>query len=115
MEEKTNLKLNVSNKKPESDNKLTYNQLNNACSQLFQQNQYLTKQLKELSAYNMFKRLDYLFEVIKNPDIFSKYDVDDKFVGACVKEIMNALTVNNDAVENNNSSKDEGSKGNAQA
>lgn len=68
--------------------KLTYEQLNDACNQLLQQNQQLGKRVKELEQFSMFKRLDYLFEVVKIKDVFS---VD--FVGDCVKEIEEAMTV----------------------
>lgn len=113
MEEKKNLKLNV-NKQTEKDNKLTYEQLNNACNQLFQQNQYLSKQLKELNTYNMFKRLDYLFDVIKNADTFINFGNED-FVNSCVQEIKEALTINEDNVKDSNEEQHGDKKGNAQA
>lgn len=72
----------------EKQQKLTYEQLNDACNQLWQQNQMLTKRNKELEQFNMFKRLDYLFKVLEFKDTFS---VD--FVGDCVNEIEEAMTI----------------------
>lgn len=98
MEEKKNLKLNVGGKKEEKkEQKLTYDQLNQACNQLFQQNQYLNKQLKELNTYNMFKRLDYLFKVVE----FSSTFKDAEFVNYCTDEIKDALVIPENTEEDN--------------
>ena len=43
---------------------------------------------KLLVNLTMFKRLDYLFEVIKVPHMFN-----DEFVGKCAEEIQNMLTI----------------------
>lgn len=69
-------------------NKMTYEQLNEACMQLYQQNQTLLKQLQQANLANMFKRLDYLFLVLKNHMLF-----DVSFVEKAVEEIQDALTV----------------------
>ena len=50
--------------------KLTYEQLNDVCNQLFQQNQELRKSLQEMNAVNVFKRLDYLFKVVELASTF---------------------------------------------
>lgn len=98
MEEKKNLKLNVGGKKEEKkEQKLTYDQLNQACNQLFQQNQYLNKQLKELNTYNMFKRLDYLFKVVEFASTFK----DAEFVNYCTDEIKDALVIPENTEEDN--------------
>lgn len=98
MEEKKNLKLNVGGKKEEKkEQKLTYDQLNQACNQLFQQNQYLNKQLKELNTYNMFKRLDYLFKVVEFAPTFK----DAEFVNYCTDEIKDALVIPENTEKNN--------------
>lgn len=96
MEEKKNLKLNVSKNKKEPEQKLTYEQLNQACNQLFQQNQYLNKQLKELNTYNMFKRLDYLFKVVEFASTFK----DAEFVNYCTDEIKNAIIIPENTEDN---------------
>lgn len=67
---------------------LSYEDLKNIAGQLQQQNMQMRKALSELNYENMFKRLDYLFEVIKVPHMFS-----DEFVGKCTEEIQNMLTI----------------------
>lgn len=73
----------------EQQQKLTYEQLNNICSELYQQNQNLVKQLQQNNLANMFKRLDYLFLVLQNSQMIE----DKEFVNACVEEIKDALTL----------------------
>lgn len=73
------------------EQKLTYEQLNDACSQLYQQNQYLQNQLKQANLTNMFKRLDYLFKVLEYNTVFN----DPEFIGNCVDEIKDALSIDN--------------------
>lgn len=68
--------------------KLTYEQLNDACSQLWQRNQQLTKRAKELEQFAVNKRLDYLFKVIEFSSSFSS-----DFVGNCASEIEEAMTI----------------------
>lgn len=70
-----------------NEQKLTYEQLNDACNQLFQQNQYLTRQVRELNATNLFKRLDYLFKVVE----LSSTIKDAEFVNSCIDEIKEAM------------------------
>lgn len=74
--------------------KLTYEQLNEACNQLFQQNQYLAKQLREFNMTNSFKRLDYLFKVVDTYGRYAKGEsvtFDPAFVEGCIKEIQDAM------------------------
>lgn len=68
--------------------KLSYDQLNEACAQLYQQNQYLTKQLQQANVSNMFKRLDYLFMVLRYEAVIK----DPEFVNSCIEEIKSAMT-----------------------
>lgn len=99
MEEKKakQVKMNVTgNGGGAKQQKLTYEQLNDACNQLFQQNQYLVKQLKELDMANSFKRLDYLFKVLDSFSAANKVNVvtfDPAFVESCIKEIQDAMTI----------------------
>ena len=67
--------------------KLSYDELNETCMQLYQQNQTLMRQLAQANYTNMFKRLDYLFMVVENMEVF-----DDEFINSCVDEIKEALT-----------------------
>jgi hypothetical protein len=90
MEEK---KLNPRNagkdNKQDNKQKLTYEQLNDACAQLYQQNQVLAKQLQQANMTNMFKRLDYLFMALNYSSVIN----DNDFIGRCVEEIKEALTI----------------------
>ena len=67
---------------------LSYEDLKNIAGQLQQQNMQMRKALSELNYENMFKRIDYLFEVVKVPHMFS-----DEFVSKCTEEIQNMLTI----------------------
>lgn len=80
---------NASRQDEQKQQKLTYEQLNDACQQLFQQNQQLLRQLKEQNMVNMFKRLDYLFKVVEFADTFKDAD----FVNGCLDEIKGAMTI----------------------
>lgn len=87
---KPQLKVVKENKESsENEQKLSYEQLNNACSQLYQQNQHLVKQLQQTNMTNLFKRLDYLFMVLRYESVFKDAD----FVNDCITEIKEALTV----------------------
>lgn len=88
MEEKKSKVVSMNGKADGKQQKLTYEQLNDACNQLFQQNQYLTKQVRELSAYNAFKRLDYLFKVVENSKVFGA-----EFTKQCMEEIKETITI----------------------
>lgn len=76
-----------------NENKMSYEELNNVCAQLYQQNQNLIKQVQQLNVSAMFKRLDYLFKIVE----FNKVFEDKEFVASCLAEIKEAMTVvNND-------------------
>lgn len=82
-------KKNVQEHDDDSAKKLTYEQLNGACMQLYQQNQNLLKQLQQANMTNLFKRLDYLFQVLKYESVIK----DPDFVSSCIEEIKEAMTV----------------------
>lgn len=84
----------------EEQKKLTYEQLNDACNQLWQQNKQLVKRNKELEQFVMNKRLDYLFKVLECSKEFSS-----DFIRNCASEIEEAITVPQDMEYN---SKEEG-------
>lgn len=75
----------------EERKKLTYEQLNDACNQLWQQNKQLVKRNKELEQFVMNKRLDYLFKVLECSKEFSS-----DFIENCASEIEEAITVPQD-------------------
>lgn len=68
------------------EEKLTYEQLENAANQLLAQNNELRRTLMELS--NAMRRLDYLFKVLDHVALF---DVD--FVDNCTAEIVQLMTI----------------------
>lgn len=78
------------------ENKLSYEELNNVCVQLEQQNQYLVRQLQQANLTNMFRRLDYLFMVLQHASTFN----DDNFISSCVEEIKEAMTIDKSEEEN---------------
>lgn len=75
--------------------KLSYDELNKVCGELYQQNQYLQKQLQQMNMTNMFKRLDYLFKVVEvaynGNNSYPSFS--SEFVGNCISEIENSMTV----------------------
>lgn len=98
MEEQNKAKqinMNVSENKSENkQQKLTYEQLNDACNQLWQQNKQLVARNRDLEAFAMNKRLDYLFKVLELSNQFSS-----DFVGNCAVEIEQAMTIPQDTEE----------------
>ena len=76
--------------------KLSYEELNQACMELSQQNQKMQqyiqnihRQLKEMNDALQIKRMDYLFKVLELEAVIK----DSDFVGRCVDEIKEALTI----------------------
>ena len=81
----------------QENKKLSYEELNEVCIRLEQQKQYLEQQkqylvgeLQKANLTNMFKRLDYLFKVVEYSHSFG----DAEFVGNCIEEIKEAMTIN---------------------
>lgn len=72
------------NAQVKEEKKYTEAEFNAACSQLYQK---LVKEIQARDMTNMFKRLDYLFEVLKNSNFFN-----EDFVQSCAEEIEVALT-----------------------
>ena len=89
------IKMNASAGKSENkQQKLTYEQLNDACNQLWQQNKQLAARNRELESFAMNKRLDYLFKVLELSNQFSS-----DFVVNCSSEIEQAMTIPQDIEE----------------
>lgn len=84
MEEKKN-EVN----KNQSQRKMTYEELQNALGQANAQIQILYRNLQQANISNQLKRLDYLFEVVKNSEKFK----NEKFVIDCITEIMDSLII----------------------
>lgn len=88
MEEQKNTKVVNMKGKVMEEKKLTYDQLNDACNQLVQQNRQLMMRNRELEQFAMNKRLDYLFKVLE----FSR-EFSSDFVGNCASEITSAMVI----------------------
>lgn len=73
---------------------LSNDQLKNAVDQLQQQNRFLAEQLSKRHHEEMYKRIEYLFEVVKNPSIF--IEIDKEFVKSCVVELISILSLQED-------------------
>lgn len=103
MEEQKNASVNAESTQKEENVKLTYEQLNNACNQLAQQNHQLVAKVRELEQIVMLKRLDYLFKVLNYSSNFSS-----EFVSACANEIEAAMTppANEESAEENTETKE---------
>lgn len=68
--------------------KMSYEQLEEIATQLSEQVQRLSAALQESNRTNMFKRLDYLFEVLSHKDCFGI-----EFIANCSKEIEDIITI----------------------
>lgn len=64
-----------------TENKLSYEELENVANNLY-------TRLQQAEMSNMFKRLDYLFKVVKYSSAFTP-----AFVESCVAEIEGVLTI----------------------
>ncbi len=90
MEEQKKAKTMAMKTSESGNGKLTYEQLNDACNQLWQQNRQLVARTKELEQFALNKRLDYLFRIVENSKMFS-----DDFIENCINEIEEAMTIPN--------------------
>ena len=72
--------------------KLSYEELENVCHQLSEQSRTLYQRLQDADMNNMFRRLDYLFEVIKNEGVFINRG-EHAFFNKCIDEIVALMTI----------------------
>ena len=108
------VKMNVGTKQPQ---KLSYEELNQACAemsqQIQQQNKYiqqLHKQMQEMNFMLQNKRMDYLFRVVEiaNRSNVSEYACFAKdFVEECIAEIQESLTIPQQEEEKEETSKED--------
>lgn len=73
--------------------KYSYDELNNICGQLHQQNQSLIKQIRQMDMTNTFKRLDYLFKVLELSNGSGDWKFSAQFVDSCISEIEDTITI----------------------
>ena len=78
--------------------KLSYEDLENVCHQLSEQSRTLYQRLQDADMNNMFRRLDYLFEVIKNEKAFISRG-KQQFLNKCVEELITLMTIPEEAPE----------------
>ena len=95
--ESKEVKMNGSTEQPQ---KLSYEELNQACAemsqQIQQQNKYIQqihKQMQEMSFMLQNKRIEYLFKVVELSRTEGYYKFDSDFVTVCLKEIQEYLTI----------------------
>lgn len=67
--------------------KLSYEELASAASQLSQQNQQLNMMLQQANMTNTFRHLDYLFKVLQFKECFNS-----EFLISCVDSIVELMT-----------------------
>jgi len=70
---------------------LTYDELKDVCNQLQQQNTFLRNELQKHAGEDFFKRIEYLFKVIENKDLFIA--VDNEFFNDSVKDLISILRI----------------------
>ena len=107
------VKMNVSNGQPQ---KLSYEELNQACAemsqQIQQQNQYIQQMRKRMLEMNFMlqnKRMDYLFRIVEiaNKSNTSEYACFAKdFVEECIAEIQESMTIPQQEEEKEETSKE---------
>lgn len=76
------------NPEVKEEKKLSYEELERTATQLSQQAQQLYDQLQKANLQNMFVRLQFLFEVVKQPDVFH-----GDFYQSCVDEIEQIMNL----------------------
>ena len=104
MGENQNKTVNMTGKevKKEETKKISYEDLQKAAGQLYQQNQQLIARCKQYEEQmqrfnNIEVRLHYLFEVLDKGSYF-----DSDFIDICVNEVKEIMTIKEDPKEENN-------------
>ena len=72
----------------------TYDELNDICGKLYDDNQLLKKQLQQMNKYILtIDRLDYLFKVVELANRKGEYCFTSAFVRKCYEEIEATMTI----------------------
>lgn len=77
---------------------MSYDELNQVCKALYQENQNLTARINDL--YNTFQRANYLFKVLDAYNAARRTNAvtfDLSFVESCIKEIQTIMEVKEDS------------------
>lgn len=91
MEETNVIKMEAPAVEPK---KLTYEELENVAKELYTRCADMATEIQRMKIDNSFKRLDYLFKVLK---YYSLLDTD--FVRNCAKEIQEMMTIPEDTTK----------------
>lgn len=83
-----------SKKEKKEDKKLSYDELKNYASQLVDVNNKMKKVIEELSNESFLKRIDILFKVLDNKELFG-----DEFTTMCVEELKEIIVIKRDEEE----------------
>jgi len=70
---------------------LTYDELKDVCNQLQQQNTFLRNELQKHAGEDFFKRIEYLFKVIENKELFAA--IDANFFNESVSDLISILRI----------------------
>ncbi len=73
---------------PTNPQKLPYEQLEGIAMQLQNKLKEAAQRIQELNMSNMFKRMEFLLEIVKNPTAFTK-----EFASKCAQEIEDIMTI----------------------
>ncbi len=76
----------ASGEEAKQDNKISYEELVNVANQLQVQNRKMQQQLYQLMEEHSVIRMNFLFEIVKNSNMFQKDTVEE-----CIKEIEESL------------------------
>ena len=95
------VEMQPTTKEAKGTEKMSYEQLEQVAHQLSEQARQLYTQLQKSNLNNMFKRLDYLFKVAENGNVFNK-----DFLDKCINEIENIITVPEEVVEEKEDTQD---------
>ena len=74
--------------------KLSYEQLQGLAHQLSEQVRKMSAQIRDMNLSNVIARIDLLFKVIGNKEVFSK-----DFVKMCINEIEELMTIPEEPVK----------------
>lgn len=85
-----------SKKEKKEDKKLSYDELKNYASQLVDVNNKMKKVIEELSNESFLKRIDILFKVLDNKELFG-----NEFTAMCIEELKEIITIKREEEEEN--------------
>ena len=109
MEENQNKTVNMTSKgvRKEETKKISYEDLQKAAGQLYQQNQQLIARCKQYEEQmqrlnNVEVRLHYLFEVLDKGSYF-----DSDFIDICVNEVKEIMTIKEEPEEEDKEEKED--------